>query len=75
MLLFSQSRKRTTMSDMTMKSADDQMIAVKAAWDKAPAGPKKNAALKHYHAAEKAQTAKNVAGCCKELDAATLALA
>jgi hypothetical protein len=63
------------MMDETMKTADDQMIAVKAAWDKAPAGPKKEAALTHYLAAEKAQTAKNSAECCKELDAAALALA
>ena len=26
----------------------DKMKAVKAAWDKAPSGPKKDAALKHY---------------------------
>ena len=26
----------------------DKMKTVKAAWDKAPAGPKKEAALKHY---------------------------
>ncbi|MSU92058.1 hypothetical protein GE300_21150 [Rhodobacteraceae bacterium 2CG4] len=53
----------------------EKMTAVKAAWDKAPAGPKKNAALKHYQAAEKASTAKNDAGTNRELDAATLALA
>ncbi|MEW9922341.1 hypothetical protein AB2B41_22305 [Marimonas sp. MJW-29] len=35
------------------------MKSVKAAWDKAPSGPKKDAALKHYQAAEKAHTAKN----------------
>jgi len=48
---------------------------VKAAWDKAPAGPKKEAALKHYKAAEKANTAKNDADTNKELDAAVKALA
>jgi hypothetical protein len=53
----------------------DKMKSVKAAWDKAPAGPKKDAALKHYQAAEKAQTAKNDAECIRELDAATHALA
>ena len=37
----------------------DKMTSVKAAWDKAPSGPKKDAALKHYQAAEKANTAKN----------------
>jgi hypothetical protein len=51
------------------------MKAVKAAWDKAPAGPKKDAALKHYQAAEKAQTAKNDAECTRELAAAEHALA
>jgi len=53
----------------------DRMKTVKAAWDKAPAGPKKDAALKHYQAAEKAQTAKNDAECIRELDAAVHALA
>jgi hypothetical protein len=53
----------------------DKMKSVKAAWDKAPAGPKKEAALKHYQAAEKAQTAKNDAECSRELDAAAHALA
>ena len=53
----------------------DKMKSVKAAWDKAPAGPKKEKALTHYQAAEKAQTAKNDAECLKELDAATHALA
>ena len=48
---------------------------VKAAWDKAPAGPKKDAALKQYRAAEKAHTAKHDAETTKELDAATHALA
>jgi len=56
-------------------SAVDKMKTVKAAWDKAPAGPKKDAALKHYQAAEKAQTAKNDAECIRELDAAVHALA
>jgi len=53
----------------------DKMKSVKAAWDKAPAGPKKEAALKHYKAAEKANTAKNDADTNKELDAAVKALA
>jgi hypothetical protein len=46
-------------SNIPMTSTTDKMKTVKAAWDKAPAGPKKDAALKHYQAAEKAQTAKN----------------
>lgn len=53
----------------------DKMKSVKAAWDKAPAGPKKDEALKHYEAAEKAHTAKNDAETNKELDAAKHALA
>ena len=53
----------------------DKMKSVKAAWDKALAGPKKDAALKHYQAAEKANTARNDAETNKELDAATHALA
>lgn len=52
----------------------EKMTSVKAAWDKAPSGPKKDAALKHYQAAEKANTAKNEAETNKELDAATHAL-
>jgi len=51
-----------------------RMSSVKATWDKAPAGPKKDSALKHYQAAEKAHTAKNDAETNKELDAATKAL-
>ena len=53
----------------------ERMTSVKAAWDKAPTGPKKDAALKHYQAAEKANTAKNDAETNKELDAAAHALA
>jgi len=52
----------------------EKMKTVKSAWDAAPAGPKKEAALKHYQAAEKAQTAKNEAECIRELDAAKHAL-
>ncbi|WP_223427191.1 hypothetical protein [Tateyamaria pelophila] len=52
-----------------------KMTSVKAALDKAPSGPKKDLALKHYQAAEKAHTAKNEADTNKELDAATRALA
>jgi hypothetical protein len=52
----------------------EKMKSVKATWDKAPAGPKKDAALKHYQAAEKSQTAKNDAQANKDLDAASHAL-
>lgn len=56
-------------------STATKMTSVKAAWDKAPSGPKKDNALKHYKAAEKAHIAKNHAEATKELDAATKALA
>lgn len=58
----------------TPKTAE-HMKTVKTAWDAAPAGPKKDTALKHYQAAEKAQTAKNDAECHRELEAAKHALA
>ena len=63
---------------MTMNiatSTTDKMKSVKAAWDKAPAGPKKDAALVHYQAAEKAHTANKDGECLKSLDSATHALA
>jgi hypothetical protein len=50
------------------------MKAVKAAWDKAPSGPKKVAAQKHYAAAEKAMAAKNDAECIRECAATTKSL-
>lgn len=56
-------------------STQDKMKSVKAAWDKAPAGPKKDAALTHYKAAETAMAARNDGECVKCLDAATHALA
>jgi hypothetical protein len=61
---------------MDSKTPDtaEKMKTVKAAWDAAPAGPKKDTALKHYQAAQKAQTAKNDAECVRELDAAKHAL-
>ena len=44
------------MTPETNKSTNvaDKMKTVEAAWDKAPSGPKKDAAHKHYRAAEKA---------------------
>jgi hypothetical protein len=65
------------MTPETDKSTNvaDKMKTVKAACINAPSGPKKDAALKHYHAAEKAHTAKHDADAIKELDAATHALA
>jgi hypothetical protein len=55
-------------------SGDEMMKTVKAAWDKAPAGPKKDAALKHYQAAEAAQKSHNEAGCIAALKQAQAAL-
>lgn len=52
----------------------EKMKSVKEAWDEAPAGPKKDAALVHYQAAEKAHTEKNDAAVIKSLDAAAYAL-
>lgn len=66
------------MTDMQKNDAatatSEKMKTVKAAWDKAPSGPKKDAALKHYQAAEKAGTAHDDATTNKELDAAAHAL-
>ena len=50
------------------------MASVKAAWDKAPEGPKKATALKHYQAAEKALEAENDEEAHKELKEAGRAL-
>lgn len=63
------------MSMNNFVSTTEKMKSVKEAWDKAPAGPKKDAALSHYQAAEKAHTAKRDADCLKSLAAATAALA
>lgn len=52
----------------------EKMKTVKAAWDAAPAGPKKDAALTHYKAAQKAQSDNKDADCNRELDAARHAL-
>lgn len=60
------------------QSQEDQtvkhMASVKAAWDKAPEGPKKATALKHYQAAEKAHEAENDEEAHKELKEASRAL-
>jgi hypothetical protein len=55
-------------------AAAEQMKAVKATWDKAPAGEKKDAAHVHYAAAEKAWKANDDKGCIKALDKAKQAL-
>ena len=50
------------------------MASVKAALDKAPEGPRKAAALKHYKAAERAHDAENDEEAHKELKEASRAL-
>jgi hypothetical protein len=55
-------------------SGAEMMKTVKAECDKAPAGPKKDAALKHYQAAEAALKAHNEAGCISALKQAQAAL-
>ncbi|MFW8636108.1 hypothetical protein [Cribrihabitans pelagius] len=55
-------------------NAAEKMTSVKAACEKAPAGPRKDRALKHYQAAEKAHEANNYAETNKELDAAKKAI-
>ena len=50
------------------------MASVKSAWDKAPEGPKKATALKHYQAAERAHEAENDEEAHKELKEASRAL-
>ena len=53
---------------------DDKMQSVKSACINAPNGPEKDAALKHYRAAEQAHSAMNEAETLKALDAARQAL-
>jgi hypothetical protein len=52
----------------------EKIESVKACCDMAQAGPKKEKAIKHCHAAETAHAAHNDAETHKELDAATHAL-
>jgi hypothetical protein len=54
--------------------AAEQMKTIKAAWDAAPAGVKKDAAEKHYKAAESAFKANNDKECMRSLDEAKKAL-
>lgn len=69
------SHKESDMTSILQTSTHDEMRTVKAAWDKAPAGPKKDVALTHYQAAEKARTANNDTDCIAALKSATEALA
>ncbi|MDU8914171.1 hypothetical protein [Aestuariicoccus sp. MJ-SS9] len=57
------------MTPQQTKTAE-KMKSVKATWDKAPAGPKKDTAQKHYQAAERALEAHDDALTNKELNAA-----
>ena len=56
------------------QTAAARLVSVKAAWNKAPDGAKKAAALKHYEAAETAHSRKDEANCIKECKAAERAL-
>jgi hypothetical protein len=56
-------------------TVEEKMKSVKTTWDGAPAGPKKDAALKHYQAAQKAQTEKHESEANRLLDSAVAALA
>jgi len=55
-------------------AAAEQMKTVKAVWDKAPSGSKKDAAQKHYAAAETALKAHDDKKCISELNQASQAL-
>ena len=57
-----------------IQTTAEKMTAVKAAWEHTPMGPRKDAALKHYRAAQAALLADDDAECNRELDATTLAL-
>jgi hypothetical protein len=61
--------------DIAPPTLSERMKTVKAAWDKAPAGAKKDAAHKHYVAAGKAMGEKKDQEVIRELDAAVDALA
>ncbi|TVQ53210.1 MAG: hypothetical protein EA355_13745 [Rhodobacteraceae bacterium] len=61
-------------ADIAPPTLSDRMKTVKAAWDKAPSGPKKDIAHKHYVAAGKAMGEKKDQDVIRELDAAVKAL-
>jgi hypothetical protein len=58
----------------SQQNVSEKMKTVKAACDKAPAGPKKEAALKHYQTAQQSQKDKKENQAIRELDQATKAL-
>ena len=77
LLLSNRAEKDTPMNEENQSQENQtvkHMASVKAAWDKAPEGPKKATALKHYQAAEKAHEAENDEEAHKELKEASRAL-
>lgn len=52
----------------------DELKAVKMAWDKTPAGAKKDAAAKEYKMAEEASMKKDEKACMAALDKAKMAI-
>lgn len=63
-----------SMPDIAPPTLSDRMKIVKAAWDNAPSGPKKDAAHKHYVAAGNATREKRDQDVIIELDAAVQSL-
>lgn len=61
-------------TSQNQSTASDQMKSVKAAWDKAPAGTKKDTAHTHYLAAEAALKRHDEKACITELEKARKAL-
>ena len=59
---------------LNTNATSEKMKAVKASCDQAPFGEKRASAMKHYYAAETANTAKDYYKTNKELDAAKHAL-
>ncbi|MFW8636084.1 hypothetical protein [Cribrihabitans pelagius] len=57
------------------KEISVKLASVRAACERAPAGPQKAAALKHYRLAELAQSEENDTEMYRQLDAAKQALA
>ncbi len=69
--------KGTSMNDENQSQENQtvkHMASVKTAWNKAPEGPKKAAALKDYKAAEKVREAENDEEAHEELKQASRAL-
>jgi hypothetical protein len=63
------------MAASVRETTEAKMRSFKATWIKAAPGTKKEAAFKHYSAAQKALAAKNEVDCNMHLNAAALALA